>query len=149
MFFLTLPPELQLACVEKLSLHRVRDSMGLGLEPVIGLLRYSIPVVLTFEDDICMLESPKICFTSLIQITTMFFNSAFPLLGKFNDVTSSLFPRSSPLPFYALSNLLTLFAHDMPTLPLIQHVFDYLLCRPPIAAVYLAVAVSHIHLYSL
>jgi hypothetical protein len=51
-------------------------------------------------------------------------------------------PRSSPLPFYALSNLLTLFSHDMPTLPLIQHVFDFLLCRPPIAAVYLAAAVS-------
>jgi TBC1 domain family member 20 len=49
--------------------------------------------------------------------------------------------RTSPLPFHALSNLLTLFSHDMPTLPLIQHVFDYLLCRPPIAVVYLASAV--------
>ena len=29
----------------------------------------------------------------------------------------------------------------MPTLPLIQHVFDYLLCRPPVAVVYLATAV--------
>jgi hypothetical protein len=36
-----------------------------------------------------------------------------------------------------------LFSHDMPTLPLIQHVFDYLLCRPPIATVYLATAVSN------
>lgn len=36
---LTLPPELQLPCVEKLSLHRVRDSMGPTLEPVLGLLR--------------------------------------------------------------------------------------------------------------
>lgn len=54
------------------------------------------------------------------------------------------FSRSSPLPFFALSNLLTLFSHDMPTLPLIQHVFDYLLCRPPIASVYLAAAVSFV-----
>lgn len=30
----------------------------------------------------------------------------------------------------------------MPSLLLIQHVFDYLLCRPPIASVYLAVVVS-------
>lgn len=37
--FLTLPPELQLPCVEKLSLHRLRDSMGPTLEPVLGLLR--------------------------------------------------------------------------------------------------------------
>jgi hypothetical protein len=49
--------------------------------------------------------------------------------------------RNAPLPYFALSNLLTLFSHDMPTLPLIQHVFDYLLCRPPIYAVYLAAAV--------
>ena len=55
---------------------------------------------------------------------------------------SLLSSRVSPLPFYALSNLLTLFSHDIPTLPLIQHVFDYLLCRPPIATVYLATAVS-------
>lgn len=56
-------------------------------------------------------------------------------------VIIELQPRTFPLPFHALSNLLTLFSHDMPTLPLIQHVFDYLLCRPPIAVVYLATAV--------
>jgi len=38
--FLTMPEELQLPCIEKLSLHRLRDSMGAGLEPVLGLLRY-------------------------------------------------------------------------------------------------------------
>jgi hypothetical protein len=37
--FLTLPDELQLSCLEHLSLHRLRDSMGVGLEPVLGLLR--------------------------------------------------------------------------------------------------------------
>lgn len=37
---------MQFACVEKLSLHRVRDSMGLGLEPVLGLLRYPISPIL-------------------------------------------------------------------------------------------------------
>lgn len=48
----------------------------------------------------------------------------------------------SPLPFHALSNLLTLFSHEVPTLPLIQHVWDFLLCREPLAVVWLAVAVS-------
>lgn len=38
--FLSLPPEIQLVSVEKLSLHRLRDSMGPGLEPLIGLLRF-------------------------------------------------------------------------------------------------------------
>jgi len=38
--FLTLPPEIQLVSTEKLSLYRLRDSMGTGLEPLVGLLRY-------------------------------------------------------------------------------------------------------------
>ncbi|KAG6815692.1 hypothetical protein H0H93_009210, partial [Arthromyces matolae] len=49
--------------------------------------------------------------------------------------------RSSELRCHALSNLLTLFSHDIPTLPLIQHVFDYILCRPPIIIVYLVTAI--------
>ena len=40
MLFLTLEPEIQFRCAEKISLHRVRDSMGVTLEPVLGLLRY-------------------------------------------------------------------------------------------------------------
>ncbi|KAJ7355351.1 rab-GTPase-TBC domain-containing protein [Mycena albidolilacea] len=54
---------------------------------------------------------------------------------------AELLERTSPLPYYALPNLLTLFSHDMPTLSLIQHVFDYLLCRPPIYVVYLAAVI--------
>lgn len=38
--FLTMPEELRFPCIEKISLHRLRDSMGAGLEPVLGLLRY-------------------------------------------------------------------------------------------------------------
>ncbi|KAL0959819.1 hypothetical protein HGRIS_011498 [Hohenbuehelia grisea] len=104
--FLTLPPELQLTCAEKFSLHRVRDSMGATLEPILGLLR--------------VMRS---------------------LLRAVDPAYASILERNSPLPYYALSNLLTLFSHDMPTLPLIQHVFDYLLCRPPIYVVYLAAAI--------
>ncbi|ESK88537.1 tbc1 domain member 20 [Moniliophthora roreri MCA 2997] len=105
--FLTLPPEMQLLCAEKLSLHRVRDSMGSTLEPVVGLLKF---------------------MKSLIKAVDPEF--------------SAILEEGTPLPYFALSNLLTLFSHDMPTLPLIQHVFDYLLCRPPIMIVYLAVAVT-------
>ncbi|TFK19355.1 hypothetical protein FA15DRAFT_709065 [Coprinopsis marcescibilis] len=103
---LTVPPEHRLACAEKVSLHRVRDSMGASLEPVLGLLRIT---------------------KNLIQLAD----------GEYAETLQ----QTSPLPFYALSNLLTLFSHDMPTLPLIQHVFDYLLSRPPIAVVYLAAVI--------
>ncbi|KAF7294518.1 TBC1 domain member 20 [Mycena kentingensis (nom. inval.)] len=54
---------------------------------------------------------------------------------------AQLLEQTAPLPYYALPNLLTLFSHDMPALPLIQHTFDYLLCRPPICVVYLATAI--------
>ncbi|KAJ6518717.1 rab-GTPase-TBC domain-containing protein [Mycena sanguinolenta] len=63
------------------------------------------------------------------------------LLRMADPQFAELLERTSPLPYYALPNLLTLFSHDMPTLPLIQHVFDYLLCRPPIYVVYLAAAI--------
>ncbi|KAG7094925.1 hypothetical protein E1B28_005731 [Marasmius oreades] len=105
--FLTLPEEVQVECVEKLSLHRLRDSMGPSLEPVLGLLR--------------------------------FMNA---LLRVIDPEYAATLEQSTPLPYFALSNLLTLFSHDMPTLPLIQHVFDYLLCRPPIMVVYLVTAIT-------
>ena len=37
---LTLPPELALPALEKLSLHRLRDSMGHTLEPLTALMLY-------------------------------------------------------------------------------------------------------------
>ncbi|KAK1226223.1 GTPase-activating protein gyp8 [Marasmius sp. AFHP31] len=106
-FFLTLPPEIQLECIEKLSLHRVRDSMGTSLEPILGLLRF---------------------MKGLLKLADAEY--------------AATLEESTPLPYFALSNLLTLFSHDMPTLPLIQHVFDYLLCRPPVMVVYLVTAIT-------
>ncbi|KAI0353911.1 hypothetical protein OH77DRAFT_1406209 [Trametes cingulata] len=105
--FLTLPKELHVPVTEKMSLHRVRDSMGTTLEPVVGLLR--------------ILKR---------------------LLHLADEKFAAVLERAAPLPYYALSNLLTLFSHDIPTLPLIQHIFDYLLSRPPIAVVYLAAALT-------
>jgi TBC1 domain family member 20 len=96
--------------------------MGSGLEPVLGLLRYVLKILCD--------PSPDIAF----RVTRS-------LLRLADKPFSEILERSSPLPFFALSNLLTLFSHDMPTLSLIQHVFDYLLCRPPIAVVYLAAVV--------
>ncbi|TRM57891.1 rab-GTPase-TBC domain-containing protein [Schizophyllum amplum] len=104
--FLTLPEEVCLSTAEKMSLHRLRDSMGASLEPTLGLLRVTRNLL-------------RVC----------------------DPPYADLLERNAPLPFYALSNLLTLFAHDIPTLPLIQHVFDYLLCREPLAVVYLCAAV--------
>ncbi|KAI0821850.1 rab-GTPase-TBC domain-containing protein [Trametes gibbosa] len=105
--FLSLPKELHLPTTEKISLHRVRDSMGTTLEPVVGLLRI-LKRILHLADE------------------------------KF----AATLEGAAPLPYYALSNLLTLFSHDIPTLALVQHIFDYLLCRPPIAVVYLAAALT-------
>ncbi|KAI6029784.1 rab-GTPase-TBC domain-containing protein [Pisolithus microcarpus] len=104
--FLTLPRQLHMPCVEKMALHRVRDAMGIGLEPVVGLLRI---------------------LRNLLRVV--------------DPAYAELLENTSPLPYHALSNLLTLFAHDVPTLPLIQHVWDFLLVREPVAVVWLAAAV--------
>ncbi|KLO19413.1 hypothetical protein SCHPADRAFT_885554 [Schizopora paradoxa] len=105
--YLTLPEPHRLRVCEKLSLHRLRDAMGTGLEPVIAQLR-------------------------ILKL----------LLRLADKPFSELLESNTPLPYYALSNLLTLFSHDVPTLPLIQHIFDYLLCRPPIISVYLVAAIT-------
>ncbi|KIJ61536.1 hypothetical protein HYDPIDRAFT_31147 [Hydnomerulius pinastri MD-312] len=103
--FLTLPRPLHLACAEKMALHRVRDAMGAGLEPILGLLRVLRNLLRLVDPD----------YAELLEST-------------------------SPLPYHALPHLLTLFSHDVPTLPLIQHVWDFLLVREPIAVVWLVAA---------
>ncbi|KAI9456376.1 rab-GTPase-TBC domain-containing protein [Lactarius psammicola] len=104
---LTLPPELALPALEKLSLHRLRDSMGHTLEPL----------------------------TALMLILQRLLRLADPPYA-------ALLEEHAPLPYAALPHLLTLLAHATPTLPLIQHIFDYLLVRPPLAIVYLVAAIT-------
>ncbi|KAH8830296.1 rab-GTPase-TBC domain-containing protein [Flagelloscypha sp. PMI_526] len=103
---LTLPSPLQFSCAEKLSLHRLRDSMGTSLEPVLGLLR--------------VLRN---------------------LLRASDPEYAEILERTNPLPYPLLSSILTLLSHDMPSLPLIQHLFDFLLCREPIMVVYVCAAI--------
>ncbi|KAH9057204.1 rab-GTPase-TBC domain-containing protein [Lactarius vividus] len=104
---LTLPPELALPSLEKLSLHRLRDSMGHTLEPL----------------------------TALMLILQRLLRLADPPYA-------ALLEDHAPLPYAALPHLLTLLAHATPTLPLIQHIFDYLLVRPPLGIVYLVAAIT-------
>ncbi|GMK56226.1 hypothetical protein CspeluHIS016_0300660 [Cutaneotrichosporon spelunceum] len=54
-------------------------------------------------------------------------------------ISSSISPVPT-LPFFALSWILTLFSHDVDTLAPVQRIFDYLIARNPISAIYLAVA---------
>ncbi|KAJ2922294.1 hypothetical protein H1R20_g14794, partial [Candolleomyces eurysporus] len=103
---------------------------------------------LTLPPEACLVCTEKL---SLHRIRDCMVSTLDPVVGLLR-VTKNLIrladpeyakvlEGNSPLPFFALSNLMTLFSHDMPTLPLIQHVFDYLLCRPPIAIVYLTVTI--------
>ncbi|KAK4685286.1 TBC1 domain family member 20, partial [Tremellales sp. Uapishka_1] len=56
------------------------------------------------------------------------------------DFSSQISPVPT-LPFFALSWILCLFSHDVDTLEPIQRMFDFLLGRNPISAIYLAVAI--------
>ena len=63
------------------------------------------------------------------------------LLRTVDPEYASMLKEAGPLPYYALPSVLTAFSHDVPTLPLIQHIFDYVLSRPPIVLIYLTAAV--------
>jgi hypothetical protein len=63
--------------------------------------------------------------------------AADPEIAKFSATISPV----PTLPFFALSWILTLFSHDVDTLEPIQRMFDFLLSRNPISAIYLAVAI--------
>ena len=63
--------------------------------------------------------------------------AADPEISRFSAMISPV----PTLPFFALSWILTLFSHDVDTLDSIQRMFDYLLSRNPISAIYLAVAI--------
>ncbi|KAL7421346.1 GTPase-activating protein gyp8 [Cryptotrichosporon argae] len=99
-----------LRCAEAVSLCRVRDGMGAGLEPMMGLLKILRRVL--------RLTDPQLY-----------------------EISATISPVPT-LPFFALSWILTLFSHDVDGLEPIQRIFDYLVARNPIAAIYLAVAVS-------
>lgn len=60
-----------------------------------------------------------------------------PDLARFSNVISPV----PTLPFFALSWILCLFSHDIDTLEPVQRMFDFLLARNPVAALYLAVAI--------
>lgn len=64
--------------------------------------------------------------------------AADPDLARFSAHISPV----PTLPFFALSWILCLFSHDVDSLAPVQRMFDYLLSRNPVSAVYLAVAVS-------
>ncbi|WWC91328.1 uncharacterized protein L201_006271 [Kwoniella dendrophila CBS 6074] len=96
-------------CAEMVSLNRVRDAMGSGMEGMMGLLR----------------------------ILKRILKAADPELSKFSAKISPV----PTLPFFALSWVLTLFSHDCDSLLPIQRMFDFLLARNPISAVYLAAAI--------
>ena len=67
------------------------------------------------------------------------------LLRTVDPEYANMLKEAGPLPYYALSSVLTAFSHDVPTLPLIQHIFDYILARPPIVLIYLTAAVRSIY----
>ncbi|GAB1518890.1 GTPase-activating protein gyp8 [Rhizoctonia solani] len=92
-------------CAIKITLHRARDAMGAGLEPLTGQLRILRRLIRLADPDLAI-----------------------------------LIEEASPLPYWAISPLMTLYTHDLPTLALAQRVMDWMLARPPNAVIYLVAA---------
>jgi hypothetical protein len=111
-------------CAQVLSLCRVRDAMGTGMQPMMGYLRY-VPT------------QPHSKSPLNLSLLKRVLQAADPEIAKFSATISPV----PTLPFFALSWILTLFSHDVDTLEPIQRMFDFLLSRNPISAIYLAVAI--------
>jgi len=73
----------------------------------------------------------------ILSLLKRVLQAADPEIAKFSATISPV----PTLPFFALSWILTLFSHDVDTLEPIQRMFDFLLSRNPISAIYLAVAI--------
>ena len=73
----------------------------------------------------------------ILRLLKRVLQAADPEIAKFSATISPV----PTLPFFALSWILTLFSHDVDTLEPIQRMFDFLLSRNPISAIYLAVAI--------
>ncbi|PPQ98273.1 LOW QUALITY PROTEIN: hypothetical protein CVT26_013529 [Gymnopilus dilepis] len=106
-FFLTLPEELRLVCVERLSPHRLKDSMGVCVEPVLVLLRSKRYSGVT-EYLLCLADPD--------------FAEVLERYVKENHIVQGYqltlwYCRSSWLPICALSDLLTLFRLMCPPCP--------------------------------
>jgi hypothetical protein len=76
-------------------------------------------------------------FPLILSLLKRVLQAADPEIAKFSATISPV----PTLPFFALSWILTLFSHDVDTLEPIQRMFDFLLSRNPISAIYLAVAI--------
>ncbi|EED80608.1 predicted protein [Postia placenta Mad-698-R] len=72
-FFLTLPPEIRVNSVEQMSLHRLRDSMGVSLEPVVGLLRILKGLLQATDPEFsALLERHPIAIVYLVAAVVLF-----------------------------------------------------------------------------
>ena len=102
--------ELLELCVERFSLHRIRDSMSSSMDPVMGYLR--------ILHSILLLSSPSL--------------------------TRFLTPHPTSLPLFSLSWILTLTAHDLPTLSVVSRLFDFLVAEEPVMVSYLGAGICEL-----
>jgi hypothetical protein len=116
---------------ERISLHRIRDSMGAGLEPVIGYLRL-VQRILEKEDP----ELTSVVELCVVSISFCFFFE----ITQFGRMCGNA--RAASLPYFGLSWVLTLMSHDLTSLAVISRLFDFLLAHNPAMVSYLGVAVS-------
>lgn len=147
MFLLNLDnPELSLAVSEQMSLHRIRDYCGTGLEPVLGYLR-CVSRSLSLDESSADFGASRLVHRILERVDP----DLAELVGLcvatveagLSGATADLFRtlRAAPLPFFSLSWVLTLLSHDLDSLSLISRLFDFLLVHNPAMISYLSVAV--------
>lgn len=112
----------------RLSLFHIRDSMMSGLDPAIGYLRL-LKRILKQADPI-LAEAVNMCVGKACWRQQNCANMLFDRL------------RASSLPYFSLSWVLTLLAHDLISVEVTSRIFDFLLAHNPAMVSYLCAAVS-------
>ncbi|KAH9462051.1 hypothetical protein Pst134EB_005968 [Puccinia striiformis f. sp. tritici] len=98
------------------------------------------------EEDLKLLEETIKRFT-IQRIRDSMTSDLTPIMGylrytqilikKTNRTIGTLISRTSNIPLFSLSWILTLTSHDINDLELVSRIFDFLVCYPPIMIVYL------------
>ena len=113
----------------RLSLCHIRDSMMSGLDPVVGYLRLLKRILAQADPALAHVVEQSVARAQIFVLK---------LIPSFS--------RASSLPYFSLSWILTLMAHDLTSIDLVSRIFDFLLAHNPAMVSYLCAAVGKLYL---
>ena len=111
--------------------------------------------------DVCLvfllILTPKPAFAACVQTSRFYLRDAmsltlgpvvqllsliYPLVGLEDKTLSDFFHQAESKPYFALSWVITWFAHDVESRGVVERIYDFLISSHPLMPIYLSAAVS-------